>query len=375
MRVGFPHMGDVWLPLVTIFRGVGVEPVIPPPYSRKTLSLGVRYSPEGVCIPFKLTLGSMIEALELGADAIVMAAGPGLCRFGYYAKLQKHILEEQGYHFDMVTTELFEGKFIGVSRFVKRLSGDASTIRVAAAIRLGLKKIGALDDIERVVHKIRPVEAAQGTATRVFQEAKQALDQAPGVKAVEAVKEEFIRRLDAAERNPNADPLKVGVIGEFYVVLEPFSNMDVEIELGKLGVEVHRTTFVSEWTKFSLFLSILGINEKAKLHKAAMPYLKRDVGGDGWETVGEVAYHAGHFDGLVHLAPFTCMPEIVAKNIIPSMKEQIPLLTIICDEQMGRAGMMTRLEAFVDLLRRRRDAQRKSGGKLWTSSSALTSAR
>lgn len=364
MKVGFPHMGDVWLPLVTILRGVGVEPVVPPPYTKQTLSLGVRYSPEGVCIPFKLTLGSMIQALELGADSIVMAAGPGLCRFGYYAKIQEHILKEQGYEFDMLTTELFEGKFIGVSRFIKRLAGGVPTVRVAAAVRLGLKKIGALDDIERVVHRVRPVEAEPGAATKIFQEAKVALDQAPDVKAVELVKEDFIRRLNGVERNPKADPLKVGVIGEFYVVLEPFSNMDVEIELGKLGAEVHRTTFVSEWTKFSLFLSMFGMTEKAKIHKAAMPYLKRDVGGDGWETVGEVAMHAGHFDGLVHLAPFTCMPEIVAKNIIPSMKEQIPLLTIICDEQMGRAGMLTRVEAFIDLLRRRRDAQRRSGSLL-----------
>ncbi|MBI2866383.1 MAG: hypothetical protein HYX99_03365 [Chloroflexi bacterium] len=362
MKVGFPHMGDVWLPLVTILRGVGVDSVIPPPYSKKTLSLGVRYSPEGVCIPFKLTLGSMMESLELGADAIVMAAGPGLCRFGYYAKLQERILQEQGYRFDMLTTELFEGKFIGVSRFLKRLSGGAPLTKVAGAVTLGLSKIGALDDIERVVHKIRPVEAVQGTATKIFEEAKQALDQAPNKKAVELAKGDLIRRLNAVERNPKADPLQVGVIGEFYVLLEPFSNMDVEIELGKMGVEVHRATFVSEWTKFSLFLSMLGMSEKAKLHKAAMPYLKRDVGGDGWETVGEVAMHAGHYDGLVHLAPFTCMPEIVAKNIIPSMKERIPLLTIICDEQMGRAGMLTRLEAFVDLLRRRREAQLKSGG-------------
>jgi len=359
-------MGDVWLPMVTILRGVGVEPVVPPPYTKKTLSLGVRYSPEGVCIPFKLTLGSMIESLDLGAEGIIMAAGPGLCRFGYYAKIQERILNEQGYHFDMLTTELFEGKFIGVSRFIKRVSGGAPTTKVFGAVRLGLKKMDALDNIERVVHKVRPVEAVQATATKIFDEAKHALDEAPNAKSVDLVRADFVRRLAAVERNPQADPLKVGVIGEFYVVLEPFSNMDVEIELGKLGCEVHRTTFISEWTKFSLFLSILGMTEKGKLHQAAMPYLKRDVGGDGWETVGEVAYHAGHFDGLVHLAPFTCMPEIVAKNIIPSMKEQIPLLTIICDEQMGRAGMLTRLEAFVDLLRRRRDAQRKSGGLVRT---------
>ena len=38
------------------------------------------------------------------------------------------------------------------------------------------------------------------------------------------------------------------------MVLEPFSNLDVENELGKLGVEVRRPTiYISDWTKFNLF--------------------------------------------------------------------------------------------------------------------------
>ena len=64
--------------------------------------------------------------------------------------------------------------------------------------------------------------------------------------------------------------------------------------------------------------------------------------------------HAKKYDGLVHLAPFTCMPEIIAQNIMPSTKETIPVLTILCDEQLAKPGMLTRLEAFVDLLERKR---------------------
>ena len=148
----------------------------------------------------------------------------------------------------------------------------------------------------------------------------------------------------------------MGITGEFYVLLEPFSNLDLESELGKLGVEVRRTTFISGWTKFSLFLNPLGVNEKDRIHKAALPYLKRDIGGDGWESVGEKVLHAKEYDGLIHLAPFTCMPEIVAQNIMPKTKENIPVLTILCDEQLAKLGMLTRLEAFVDLLKHRRRA-------------------
>jgi len=84
--------------------------------------------------------------------------------------------------------------------------------------------------------------------------------------------------------------------------------------------------------------------------------LIRALDGDGWESVGEKVLHAKDYDGIVHLAPFTCMPEIVAQNIMPSTRENIPVLTIICDEQIAKPGMLTRLEAFVDLLEWRRRA-------------------
>jgi predicted nucleotide-binding protein (sugar kinase/HSP70/actin superfamily) len=54
------------------------------------------------------------------------------------------------------------------------------------------------------------------------------------------------------------------------------------------------------------------------------------------------------------------MPEIMSQNIFPTMREdhEIPILTLIMDEQTGKAGYITRLEAFVDLMRRRK---RKNG--------------
>ncbi|NLE09726.1 MAG: CoA protein activase, partial [Dehalococcoidales bacterium] len=86
------------------------------------------------------------------------------------------------------------------------------------------------------------------------------------------------------------------------------------------------------------------------------PYLKRDIGGDGWETIGEKVLHSREYDGIIHLAPFTCMPEIIAQNIMPATRETLPVLTILCDEQMTKTGVLTRLEAFVDLLKHKRRA-------------------
>ena len=357
MRVGVPHMGNIYIPFKTLFQELNIDFVIPPINNQRTLSLGVKYSPEGLCIPFKLTLGNLIEAAEMGADTLLMPGGSGICRLGYYAKTQEQILHDLGYNVELIQVGVSQHKLFGILQIIKRLSNNAPWTKIISAFRFGLAKLNAMDKIERVVQKVRAVEQIKGTATRLFSEAINAIDRADDYATLKKVQINYIDQLNQISRNSAFQPLIVGITGEFYVVLEPFSNLDVEIELGKLGVEVKRRLFVSEWTKFSWFLNPLGVNEKDRIHKAALPYLKRDIGGDGWESVGEKVLHAKEYDGLVHLAPFTCMPEIVALNIMPSTKENIPVLTILCDEQIAKPGMLTRLEAFVDLLERRRQAK------------------
>ena len=358
MRISMPHMGNLYIPFKALFQRLDVDFVIPPLNNQRTLSLGVKHSPEGLCIPFKLTLGNLIEAAQLGADTLLMPAGIGICRLGLYAKTQEQILHELGYHdAEIVKLSISEHKLPGFLKMIKRLSNNASWPRIISAFRFGLGKLNAIDRIERVVQKVRAIELVKGTANQLFAKAVKAIDQADDYSALKKVQEDYIDRLSQVVKDDRAQPLIVGIIGEFYVVLEPFSSFDVEKELGKLGVEVRRSMFISEWIKFSLFLNPLGINEKERIHQAALPYLKRDIGGDGWESVGEKVLHASEYDGLVHLVPFTCMPEIVAQNIMPRTKENIPVLTLLCDEQITKTGMLTRLEAFVDLLRRKRQVE------------------
>lgn len=70
-----------------------------PPDTKVTVELGSKYSSDYACAPFKHTLGSLIEALETGADIVVETGG--LCRLDYYGELQREILKELGYHFEL----------------------------------------------------------------------------------------------------------------------------------------------------------------------------------------------------------------------------------------------------------------------------------
>ena len=166
------------------------------------------------------------------------------------------------------------------------------------------------------------------------------------------------------EINPNKDVLYVDITGEIYLVNDEFSNQNIEKELGRMGVQVRRSLTVSSFLKDAIIPKIFrkGETHLQRANRLAKPYLMRDIGGDALECVSDVAYaNERGIDGIIHISPFTCMPEIMSQNIFPAMREdcEIPILPLIMDEQTGRAGYITRIEAFVDLMRRRELDKRK----------------
>ena len=105
---------------------------------------------------------------------------------------------------------------------------------------------------------------------------------------------------------------------------------------------------------------LLGDTSGPSLHLTlpqARPYLQYWVGGHGRETVAcTVNYARKNLDGVIQVAPLTCMPEIVAQSVLIKVQEaeEIPVMTMYFDEHAGEAGIITRLEAFLDMIRWRK---------------------
>jgi len=128
--------------------------------------------------------------------------------------------------------------------------------------------------------------------------------------------------------------------------------------LGEMGVQTDRSIYISGYTKKTTIYDLEG-----DLYTVAQPYLNEaPIGGHGANSIAETVLYSRHgYDGVVQLAPFSCIPEIVAKSILPAVSRDhdIPVLTLFIDEQTGKAGVQTRLEAFVDLMERRREVKQK----------------
>lgn len=365
MKVTFPHLSHTEVALKTLFAKHGVECIIPPKSSKRTLTLGVQHSPMELCLPYKVLLGNIIEGLEQGADTVINVAGPGLCRLGYYARLHEEVLRGLGYQFEMINFDWQEGQIVGLAKFIRRLLGNEKPWReILGDIKYGMAQLTLMDDIEKRVHWVRARELEEGTASRVWRTVGDRVAAAFSPAELKQLRRQIFGELDAIPLKPNFQPLQVAFLGEFFLAVDPFCNMDLEEELGKRGVEVTRHAYLMEWAKVWLFFEALGMSHGKKVQRAAGRYLRRDVSGDAVQSLGETILHQQKgFDGIVHIMPFTCMPEIVAQNIFPKLTKEynIPVLSLVLDEQMGRSGILTRLEAFVDLMARRRARPANAG--------------
>ncbi|HMM21880.1 MAG TPA: hypothetical protein PKA10_14270 [Selenomonadales bacterium] len=354
MMITFPRMGPLHVVLAGLLADLGAGVVVPPPVSKETLEIGTKYSPETACLPFKIGIGNFIQAIEQGADTVITCGGVGPCRLGYYAEVQKNILQELGYRAEFLVVE---PSAASVWRTLKRLAGGRSWRQVAGAFRLAGAKLAALDELERAVCYVRPREARPGQGDAVRDQAVRELERAGSAAAVGKIAEEYRAALAGVPTDKAAEPLKVGLVGEIYVMLEPYVNQDIMRRLGRLGVEVRPTLLLGDYVRTHVLRNYRSVRCAADITAKAARYLAHPVGGHGVKSIGHaVAMGQERYDGMVHVFPFTCMPEVIARNILPkvSREEGLPVLSLAFDEQSGEAGIATRLEAFVDLLGYRR---------------------
>lgn len=366
MKISFPRMGYSYIAFKWLVENLGHECIVPPEPSKRTLDLGVRYAPEFACIPFKILLGTYIEVAEMGAEAVITSGGMGPCRAGYYWVMHKYILEELQLPLQVIAMEmplLNLGDFMGKINKLRR-SGGLSWKELLQVLKITWEKVKAIDDIEIRSHQIRPLEIKRGETTRALNEGLLLIDAAQQEDEIREARNKALLLLQEVACDESRRPLKIGLIGEIYVVLEPAANHYIQMMLGEMGVETDRSIYLSAYTRKNTIVNLEG-----DLFAVARPYLQEaPIGGHGVNSIAETILYARHgFDGVVQLAPFSCIPEIVAKSIIPAVSRDfdIPVQTVFIDEQTARAGVQTRLEAFVDLLEWRRSRREMKGKKVF----------
>lgn len=341
-------MGNLAIPLYTIFKKLNFQVIIPPPTTDKTIKLGAKYAPEQICLPFKINLGNLLESYSLGADTFVMLGGCGPCRFGFYGNLLHEILLDLGLNYNFIN---FDEKILATIKELK-IENNLSWQEIFQAVQLGWEKLLYIETLEEiqcskmtVLKKNEQLKFRQ-TIENIFQQ----LLIADTLEEVRA-----LRDLIPKPSIVPSDALKLAVVGDIYTMFEPRSNFYLENELLRRGIYVTKTIKISTWLKNAI-IGWERSKEGRLLLERARPYLNNHVGGHGLHTIGNTVLLCDNVDGVIQVMPLNCTPEIVAASVMPTVSadKDLPVLSLIFDEHVGHTAVLTRIEAFIDLLDRKK---------------------
>ena len=352
-KITFPHIGDAHLYGRILFHEIGIELVTPTPNNQKTLETGSAFSPDEICLPFKLMLANLMEAYSMGADTVIMPATMGPCRLGEYAELLKSILDKRGFEYHWILLD--SPQAIGKRELFRRLSEivEGSECSKAAIIRAlnGVYQImKRFEHLEEDARRRCGTEKDQGSCMQIVRQCRNALAGARSIRHALRLIKAYSIRLNEVEKDRTKLPLKLILTGEIYSCIEPFANHYLEDLLMDMGVAFEKRVTLGWWIRSTILNPLYG----KRKGNAFLPY---SIGGYAKETVEDgIHCSRNHYDGMLQIFPVGCMPEIVAKSIFSRMakEKKLRVLTIIFDEMGGEAGYITRVEAFIDMLYRQK---------------------
>lgn len=246
-----------------------IEFISAPLTTKKTVLRGWQLMDENMCLPAKITLGNMLDAIEeQGVDGIVMWDSCGDCRYKVYHILHQNILKRLGYKTRMYR---FRGK-------------------------QAIKDLQAID--KAITKKVALKMLWQGL-WRIWKEDKPLLEKQAEI--------------------PQDQP-KIGIVGEIYTILDPNANLRLLEKLKKQGAFLHNSLPLSEfcfkklwhkpfWRRLGFKRPDINYRVLEQAKKEAENYFPQyTVGGHGKESVINTIYYAKMgFDGVIHVQPFPCV--------------------------------------------------------------------
>ena len=349
--ISFPHLGDYYIPIKFLLSKLTKYKIMPaPPITKKTIELGTINSPNFVCIPFKYNMGNFIESLDNGANIIIQAGGG--CRYGYYGEVQEKILRDLGYDFEyynLVENDRITPK--SAYRMFKKIDKKISVLKLIYYAPLTILMIRFMDNIDEYIRHNIGFEVEKNSFINLKKEMLDSFSKTRNYYHLIKLYKEYKKKFKKLKVNKPGKPLRIGIIGELYTNMEPFSNYFLEKELASMNIEIKRFTNLS-------YLLYKKRKERKKNLKYIKEYCKYTIGADGMDNIYRTKWLiANGYDGIIHIKPFGCTPEIGAIPIINKVcgDYKMPIIYFSFDSETSDTGIKTRLEAFYDMLKIRKE--------------------
>jgi len=297
---------------------LGLQPVVSAPTSRAILDAGVAAAVADACIPVKLYHGHVLNLQERVEYILVP-------RFVSVRRLE---------------TESFCPKFLGLPDMIREPdSRGPRLIDVRVDLAAGRR------ELLRVGREVGAVFGAGWPAVlHAYYRAGREMNRYRQLLQQRLTPPEALAVLEGAEPAPaEQGELCLAVMGYPYVLYDRFLNLDLLRRLRGQGVRVVTAEMVSP----------------RQLRAEARRFPKNLF----WHFSNQVLHAAAYYtrqqwvDGVIHVSSFGCGPDAMLGKMLELMTKRAeakPFLTVLLDEHTGAGGLQTRLEAYVDMLKRRR---------------------
>ncbi|MEN6325531.1 MAG: acyl-CoA dehydratase activase-related protein, partial [Syntrophomonas sp.] len=315
-RVGIPkglfyyYYYPLWK---TFFSDLGAEVVTSSSTNRLTVDRGIDAAVDETCFPLKVYLGHVRELAAQNLDYIFI---PRLVS-----------VESKSY---------ICPKFMGIPDIARAAIPQLPPMldiiidlsKTDKFLKKDILKLGRLFNA-----RDRDIRQAYHHACQELKFCKALAGQ--GCTMAEAIK---IWEGEELEPGPKTD-LKIGVLGHGYSLYDETISMNLIMRLRNMGCQV----LLPE------ALETLSVENEA----ATMP--KRVFWTLGRKMIGSALHMLKRqdVDGIIYVACFGCGPDSMIGEIIERKIKNKAFMLITIDEHTGENGLVTRLEAFCDMLRRR----------------------
>jgi len=276
----------------TFWEEMGAELVISPDTNKKILDDGTKYCVDEACLPIKVFHGHVVW-LKDRCDAIFMPRIISLSKREYICPMFCGL------------PEMLRNDIPGLPYFICEPIYSTDEEKLAKWARKTATGIGKNEDV----------------IMRAFDKA--------------LAKQNGFR----PGHNDLKYPLKIALIGHTYNINDTFINMDLVKKINGAGVGIITEEYADSSTREA---------EVAKLFKKPFWIFARDYYGAAISMFREQS-----IDGIIYVSSFCCGIDSVVSELIQDELGDFPFMILKIDEHTGEAGFNTRIEAFLDMLKRR----------------------
>ncbi|HEX3011614.1 MAG TPA: acyl-CoA dehydratase activase-related protein [Syntrophomonadaceae bacterium] len=329
LRIGIPRTLAyfIYYPFWKVFfTELGHEVVLSSPTTRDIMDKGVKEAVNDACIPIKIYHGHVADLIGK-ADYIFCPRMVSVRKHGDFG------------------TETFCPKFLGLPDMIRL---GIKNLPPLLDVRIDLKK--GKNELKNVCLQVghdlgnenSDIVKAMQSGLKVQKKYQKCLTR--GIFPEEAM--DMVLNHKEEQVYTSNPEFTIAVVGYPYTIYDPYINVGLIRILQKENVKVVTQDMLNDHQ----------LNRMAKtLPKSLFWYFSNRA------VYGALNFlERNNIDGIIHITAFACGPDSMVDRLLEietHRRSKLPYMSIMIDEQTGEAGIQTRIEAFIDMLRYRKGGE------------------